>query len=149
MCLSRLFRLGSSFAVTMTIVGAGLVIENSSFANAQERVLSDGVYTDAQASRGRRVYRQSCASCHAQSLEGGEMGPVLVGEPFLGPWDGESLGEMMAFVQATMPQDNPGGLSQDDYFDVLAYMLQVNMFPAGEEALTTESLEEIVIESGH
>ncbi len=74
------------------------------------------------------------------------MGPGLVGEPFLGPWDGESLGEMMALVQETMPQDNPGGLSEQDYADVIAYVLQVNEFPAGDDELTVESVEDIVIE---
>ena len=113
---------------------------------AQGPSLSDGVYSDRQANRGRRVYRQTCVSCHAANLEGGEMGPSLFGDPFLEPWAGESLGELMALVQQTMPQDNPGGLSPEAYTDVLAYLLKVNEYPAGEADLTAESLEAIVIE---
>ena len=113
---------------------------------AQDRGLTDGVYSDSQATRGGRVYRQACSSCHARNLEGGEMGPGLRGRPFITPWEGESLAELMAYVQETMPQDNPGGLNEQDYSDVLAYVLKVNEFPSGELDLTAESVEHIVIE---
>ena len=124
----------------------GLAATSVLAATIQEPTLRAGVYSDRQASRGGRVYRQACVSCHASNLEGGEMGPGLLGDPFLGPWGGESLGELMALLQQTMPQDNPGGLSEKDYADVLAYLLKVNEYPSGEAELTVESLEAIVIE---
>lgn len=113
---------------------------------SQERGLTEGVYSDTQATRGRRVYRQACSSCHARNLEGGEMGPGLLGRPFITPWEGESLAELMAYMQETMPQDNPGGLSEQEYSDVLAYVLKVNEFPSGDVDLTAASVESIVIE---
>lgn len=136
----------------MVIALVAVVVEETEalpgrIGSGQERLLSDGVYSDAQAGRGRRIYRQACSSCHASGLEGGEMGPGLLGDPFLGPWDGESLAEMMALVRDTMPQDNPGGLSEADYAAVIAYLLQVNEFPAGDDDLTADSLDDIVIEA--
>ncbi len=127
------------------VMGLSLGAGSSILHAGQERVLSEGVYSDVQASRGGRVYRQACVSCHASGLQGGEMGPGLLGDAFLGAWDGENLGELMALVRETMPQDNPGGLSEEDYLDVLAYMLQVNEFPAGDADLTAESIEDVVI----
>jgi mono/diheme cytochrome c family protein len=141
---SRFF--GSLVVLAALVVGVGEVAAPWSAALAQERGLTDGVYSDSQATRGGRIYRQTCSSCHATNLEGGEMGPGLLGQPFLDPWDGESLAELMAYVQETMPQDNPGGLSEQDYTDVLAYMLKVNEFPSGEGDLTLESVAGIVIE---
>ncbi len=132
------FRLSSSFVVAALLFGPAL---------AQELGLTDGVYSDAQATRGGRIYRQVCSSCHAPNMEGGEMGPGLRGKPFIDPWDGERLAELMSYVQETMPQDNPGSLSDEDYTDVLAYVLKVNEFPAGDLDLTVESVENIVIES--
>ncbi len=132
------FRLSSSFVVAALLFGPAL---------AQELGLTDGVYSDAQATRGGRIYRQFCSSCHAPNMEGGEMGPGLRGKPFIDPWDGERLAELMSYVQETMPQDNPGSLSDEDYTDVLAYVLKVNEFPAGDLDLTVESVENIVIES--
>ena len=79
-------------AVTCLVVtGAMYMMTGPAVVHAgQDRGLSDGVYSGSQASRGRRVYRQACASCHANGLEGGEMGPGLLGAPFLDPWEGES-----------------------------------------------------------
>ena len=131
-------RLSSSFVVAALLFGLAL---------AQELGLTDGVYSDSQATRGGRIYRQVCSSCHAPNMEGGEMGPGLRGKPFIDPWDGERLAELMSYVQETMPQDNPGSLSDEDYTDVLAYVLKVNEFPAGDLDLTVESVENIVIES--
>ena len=144
MRLSRL--LATSVGVVGFFLVTGLVGARGTVTASQEGGLSDGVYSDSQASRGGRVYRQACSSCHATSLEGGEMGPPLVGGPFLSPWEGESLGELMAYFQQTMPQDNPGGLSEQDYTDVLAYMLRVNEFPSGDGDLTLETVQDIVIE---
>ena len=51
----------------------------------------------------------------------------------------------MELVQITMPQDNPGGLSEQDYQDVMAYMLSANDFPAGEADLTADGIADVVI----
>ena len=129
------------FVASLGLVLAGLAASVA----AQERTLADGVYSDDQAARGRRVYRESCASCHAPNMRGGEMGPGLVGEVFLEGWDGAPLSELMLFTSETMPQDNPGGLSDEQFTDVLAHILKSNEFPAGDADL--ENLDQILIES--
>ena len=70
----------------------------------------------------------------------------MLGGAFLGGWSGDPLSELLLFVRDTMPQDDPGGLSEMDYSDVLAYILQVNEFPAGDAELDSD-LEQIHIES--
>ena len=37
----------------------------------------------------------------------------------------------------TMPDDNPGGLPAQTYADIVAYMLELNDFPAGDSELPT------------
>ena len=39
-------------------------------AQAPAKTVWDGVYTEAQAARGRSAYQQHCAECHGGSLEG-------------------------------------------------------------------------------
>ncbi len=46
----------------------------------------DGVFTAAQARRGRRVYNQNCSSCHGPELRGGEMAPGIAGSDFIVFW---------------------------------------------------------------
>ena len=45
------------------------------------KTVADGVYTDAQAARGGRVYAAACAGCHRADLGGGQ-GPALKDQRF-------------------------------------------------------------------
>jgi hypothetical protein len=51
-------------------------------------------------------------------------------------------------MRKTMPSDDPGNLSSRQYSDLVAYILSVNEFPAGQKELDREmaSLDEIRIE---
>lgn len=111
-------------------------------AAAQERSIGDGVYTSEQAARGRREYRQQCATCHATNLRGGEMAPGLVGQTFLGGWSGETLWALADFTNATMPQDAPGNLTPRQLNDILAFILEANDYPAGPDELALDLGEE-------
>ena len=44
-----------------------------------------------------------------------------------------------------MPQDNPASIGDEDYLDIMTYVLQGNAYPAGAEALTAEALDGIQI----
>jgi mono/diheme cytochrome c family protein len=119
--------------------------------SAQEasRSVWDGVYTADQASRGQPLYNKHCASCHADTLMGGEMSPPLVGGEFLSNWNGLTLGDLFERIRTTMPQNNAGKLSREVNADITAYILSVNRFPAGKTELphAAEFLRDIRIES--
>lgn len=108
-----------------------------------------GVYTDAQAKRGETTANKACSSCHGADLMGGEAGPALVGLEFLGNWNQQSLGDFFDRIHATMPADAPGSLSLQDTADIIARVLQLNKFPAGQKELPTDmnALGQIKIES--
>ena len=107
------------------------------------------MYTDAQAKRGEATANKACSSCHGADLMGGEAGPALVGLEFLGNWNQQSLGDFFDRIHTTMPADNPGSLSVTDVADIIARVLQLNKFPAGEKDLPTDQnvLNLIKIES--
>ena len=92
------------------------------------RSLTEGVYTTAQAQRGEMVFRQVCASCHTMA--------DFTGEVFLKRWS--RVGGLFDIVSGTMPQDQPGTLTPQQYADVLAYFFRSNNFPAGESELPKE-----------
>ena len=50
---------------------------------------------------------------------------------------------MFTFVQTSMPRGAPASLSDETYVDILAYILSVNMFPAGSKELSTVVLDSI------
>ena len=119
--------------------------------SAQEATRSvwDGVYTQEQADRGRPFYNQHCASCHADTLMGGEMSPPLVGGEFLSNWNGLTLSDLFERIRTTMPQNKPATLSREVNSDITAYILSVNKFPAGKTELahSAEFLKDIRIDS--
>ena len=113
----------------------------------------DGVYDEDQAKGVHRLYLGACASCHGDRLDGTadnpdlEPGPPLAGRIFLRNWDGQTLETLYEYMRTQMPLTNPGQLSDQQYADVIAYMLFYDDIPAGDEKLPgdREALSKIVI----
>ena len=103
----------------------------------------DGVYEADQANRGKEGYELDCVECHGEDLTGARNGP-LKGDAFIHDWGGIKLYSLYDRVEA-MPPDG-FSLGEEAYLDILAYMLQVNGFPAGSEELRTETLRGVLIE---
>lgn len=96
----------------------------------------DGVYTDAQADRGKGQYGQHCAVCHGLALEGNDLSPPLTGE-FIPDWAGTTLDELYDKIETTMPLNAPGTLRPTIAAEIMAYILRENNFPAGQKELSS------------
>src|SRR5262245_38096435 len=105
--------------------------ESAQTAAAVDTTVRDRVYSEEQATRGRATYDTKCASCH----DGGTMGPELWGDPFLTSWESKSAATFFERIKTTMPEDAPGSLSEKEIFDVIAYVIKTNGFPAGDKPL--------------
>jgi hypothetical protein len=72
----------------------------------------------------------------------------LTGEDFLKKWDAKTVGKLIDVTKRTMPPETPGRLSRPVCTDLVAYVLSVNGFPAGNAELRSGApeLKEIVIE---
>ncbi len=89
-------------------------------------------YTGAQAGAGQQVFASICASCHGTTLGGG-MGPALTGATFQASW--RTAAALFQFVSQQMPLSAPGSLAQEQYWNVVAYLLQQNGVQADEQPL--------------
>ncbi len=127
-------------AVTVSAVQSPPVQESKSRGVPESGSLTiwSGVYTESQAYRGEKVADTTCIGCHGPKLDGGDSGPILVGERFLSGWTSQSVGELFSWMQEAMPAEAPGTLSKDDTAAVLAYILQLNKIPAGKVELPTD-----------
>ncbi len=103
------------------------------------RSVWDGVYTDAQAKRGGQVYGAHCRNWHGDPLQGDGSASALRGPTFTADFNGVTLAELVDRTRRTMPDDNPGTMSRQQIADVVAYVLSVNKFPAGEVELPTQA----------
>jgi mono/diheme cytochrome c family protein len=120
------------------LAALGLVLAASAVAQTAARNVWDGVYTADQATQGKALFADKCATCHGADLNGGEMAPPLVGGIFMGDWVGQSAGDLFTRIHTTMPANDPGSLSNAQASQVLAYILSVNQFPAGSTALPSD-----------
>jgi len=118
-------------------------------ARAQEsaKTVADGVYTDAQATRGAAAYDASCAGCHRADL-GGATGPALREQRFAREFAGKDLKTLFTKAATTMPRNAPGSLGDNLYLDVVAHLLKENGFPAGSHELTADALDGIRVLPG-
>src|SRR2546422_1532604 len=60
----------------------------------QLRSITEGVYSDAQATRGQQIYKAQCAECHGEAMEG-TIGPPLAGDSFLSNWSARPMSEFV------------------------------------------------------
>jgi mono/diheme cytochrome c family protein len=97
-------------------------------------------YTPAQAERGQAAYEHSCQICHGSTLDNGDFG----GAPLRGSWFREHWGKgdaaaLFGYIKTAMPPDNPGGLNDTAYADILAFILQGNGYPPGGKELPADA----------
>jgi quinoprotein glucose dehydrogenase len=120
---------------------------------ADHTTVWSGVYTKAQAARGKDLYTKTCAPCHGENLGGklisdSSSPPPLRGERFVANWADLTLHDLHTRLRTTMPPDTPGSLKNDEYTDILTFLLEQNGYPAGNDPLPsdTDRLKAIVIE---
>jgi S-disulfanyl-L-cysteine oxidoreductase SoxD len=99
---------------------------------AMTRSTFSGVYSEKQATAGKNIYGESCQGCHT---EASHTGPV-----FQGSWIGKSLWDLFHYVRTEMPKTEPGSLTEEQYGQVVAYLLKLNAMPAGEADMPTDSV---------
>jgi cytochrome c len=107
-------------------------------------------FTAPQADRGLRAYERSCTKCHQSDLQGNQEveAPALAGDAFMSRWRGQATKDLFEKVSTKMPADQPGSLPADAYLDIVAYLLQANKFPSGNDelSLAPDSLAQVISE---
>ena len=91
----------------------------------------EGVYTEAQAIKGKQSYLEYCSECHGSTLEGIAEAPRLRQGAFIYNWDGLPINILFQRIRETMPMDDPKGVSRKLKADILAYIMKENNLPSG------------------
>ena len=110
------------------------------FASPKTAAQTALTYTAAQAERGKASYEHSCQVCHGSSLDNGDFGGApLRGSWFRQHWGSSDAGALFSYVKAAMPPDNPGGLNDTTYADILAFILRENGYPPSGQELPADA----------
>jgi quinoprotein glucose dehydrogenase len=108
------------------------------------RTIWDGVYSQAQAERGRNAYLATCARCHGDDLAG--FRGAMEGKRFMEGWSEDTVYSLFHRIQSTMPPGQAGSLPDQSYVDIVAFIFSRNQFPTGAEDLSVTGLEKIRIQ---
>lgn len=119
-----------------TMAGGGMLAAQDAEAS-EARTTAHAVYTEEQATRGEDIFFNICVECHFEDDFGG---------PFMQSWSGASVKALLEEIQATMPEDNPGGLPANQYIDVISFMFRLSGMPVGEAEMTEADLDDIDID---
>jgi mono/diheme cytochrome c family protein len=101
-------------------------------ASALNASLPAATYSADQAVAGKQVYDSACARCHAPGQ--------FDGATFANLWKNRRLYTLYSLISNSMPQDRPGSLQDEQYVNVIAYLLQRNQVPSSATKLTTDTL---------
>ena len=115
-----------SFA-TFAVVEPALADSGQAAAGARQAADS-GLYTRAQAKAGAALYARQCLVCHDKNYF----------RPVLKRWQGQPVSVLFDVMSTSMPESNPGGLLDQEYADILAYIFSRSKYPVGERALNRE-----------
>jgi mono/diheme cytochrome c family protein len=92
-------------------------------------------YTDEQSSRGEGLYTKSCGPCHDDK----SLAPPLQADMFLKNWSDKTVAALFDKILRTMPLQDPGSLNEQQSVDLVAFILKLNHFPPGQEALPKDA----------
>ena len=117
--------------VPTTPVQAAPVVPAETPDPPEETEAPAGIFTEAQAGRGRTSFDEMCAECHTNSEFRGRL--------FQSNWGRRTVYAFYRTVRSTMPDNNPGGLEEQVYLDVVSYILSLNGHEAGSAELSADS----------
>ena len=106
-------------------------------ASADVRTVNDAVYSKSQARVGEKLYADHCILCHDKKYF----------RPVLKRWEGQPLSILFTVMSTSMPESNPGFLTEKEYVDILAYILSLSRYAPGDIELDYQNgaLDEIAV----
>src|SRR4051794_38966178 len=148
-------RLSAAVALALVCCGAGFA---GTLAGQAGRTVWSGIYSEDQARRGGEAYKLQCAYCHQPDLSGGFFdngagrapalaGPKAFDSSFVDRWRDQTVGEFIATIAATMPQQKPASLPVQTYIDIATFVMSKNGIPAGPADLPADvqAMQQIAI----
>ena len=88
-----------------------------------------------------------CATCHSNTARGSSAAPGLIGYTLDSKYADQSLYTYFDYMRSNMPPGNAGWFTDQEYADIVAYLLELHGAPAGDTELegTQEALSTITI----
>lgn len=136
-------------AIRLLTLTCGLFLVLAQGLFAQSRTVWEGVYASSQASRGATLFASKCRRCHSSESFSNAEALALKGSLFMTRWREDSVQNLFNRMKSFMPPSASGGdsvkLPDQEYLDILAFLMQSNEFPPGDAELSIEALPRVQI----
>jgi S-disulfanyl-L-cysteine oxidoreductase SoxD len=121
----------------MSMVAASAAVFAVSCATAQPATIKDGVYTAEQAAAGKELYERRCGACHNVDF---------YRNTFTNR-NNQPLQYLFEEIIVNMPADMPGSMMDNEYENVLAHIMSLLGYAAGDQELSYASgtMSDVVI----
>jgi cytochrome c len=106
--------------------------------------LTVSAFAPDQVARGEEVWNNVCARCHAAGSDNPDA-PKLLEPPPIKSF--VSAAGMFQYVQESMPYDEPMTLSQEQYWDVVAFILAQKGVSIGETPLGPDNAQSTPVQA--
>ncbi|MGD2062297.1 MAG: cytochrome c [Nitrospirota bacterium] len=143
-----IWRCSAFWVFLVVVVGIGIV--GSAYA-----------FTRDQTTAGARTYKRQCARCHGNDGSGkdnqyeGLRAPEVIGQGAL-PCEPRSFQvirsarfrtakDVYEYISAVMPVDQPSILDADEYWDLVAYLLEANGWQPDDTPLDAKTAAQVVL----
>ncbi len=120
------------FIILAFVLAGALAPAASAQSTENHGTVVDGVFTAAQAERGKQAYMANCSSCHMEDLRG-QAGPALKGDQFMENWAGAASKRLFPKIQPELPQDGRGSLVHKPYSKFPRPIPPPTIFPSGRQ----------------
>lgn len=114
------------------VVTAGAVVATARGLDA----MAQSQVAPGQVAQGKSEFAARCAGCHGGALEGGSHAPPLVGSGFMAEWAGKKARLVYSRIISTMPQDNPGTLTESQALSITLFVFSVNGIDVGDQPVS-------------
>ena len=127
----------SAFAVAAFAIGCSLLQGPATAIPGGAQPGAPSLFTERQATAGKQVYAEQCQSCHGDHLQGGA-GPALAGQTFIDHWanGNKTVDDFTYIIKSMMPLQAPRSLTDEQYFNVAAFILSSNGYQPGSTSLS-------------
>ena len=112
--------------IGLSLISVSLLFLGSCAEHVPETTM-DGIYTIAQAERGKGLFTSLCERCHSVQ--------EFSGRSFDSIWAGVPAAALYARIANTMPFDQPGSLGIPQVTALMAHIFSENDMPAGDKPL--------------
>lgn len=110
---------------------------------AQDSETAVGI-TEEQVAAGLAAYQANCAqACHQNDMSGNGPIAALRGTAFTSVWGQRTVAELINTMKTSMPPTNVGGLPDQTYVDLAAFILSANGAEPGENPLQANATAQI------